>query len=100
MGPLVDKKQFDFVKNYLEIGKTEAELVTGGTTRPKDGFFVEPTIFLNPAEDAKIYREEIFGPVIAIKTFTDEDDVVRMANDTEYGLSGMSDIFVAIKRQC
>jgi aldehyde dehydrogenase (NAD+) len=48
---------------------------------------VEPTIFLNPKEDARIYREEIFGPVIAIKTFKTEDEVVEMANDTSYGLS-------------
>ncbi|KAF2488571.1 putative aldehyde dehydrogenase [Lophium mytilinum] len=87
MGPLVDKVQFDRVKSYLEIGKKEAELITGGSQKGKDGFFIQPTIFLNPAEDARIYREEIFGPVITIKTFKTEEEVLRMANDTEYGLA-------------
>jgi aldehyde dehydrogenase (NAD+) len=49
---------------------------------------VEPTIFLNPADDAKIYREEIFGPVITIRTFKTEEEAVKLANDTSYGLSG------------
>ncbi|KAF2811426.1 putative aldehyde dehydrogenase [Mytilinidion resinicola] len=87
MGPLVDKAQFDRVTGYLEVGKKEAELITGGSQKGKNGFFIQPTIFLNPAEDARIYREEIFGPVITIKTFKTEEEVVRMANDTEYGLA-------------
>lgn len=86
-GPLADKKQFDRVMDYLEIGKAEAELITGGKRKGTKGYYVEPTIFLNPKEDARIYREEIFGPVIAIKTFKTEDEVVEMANDTSYGLS-------------
>jgi len=86
-GPLADKKQFDRVMGFLEIGKTEAELITGGKRKGTKGYYVEPTIFLNPKEDARIYREEIFGPVIAIKTFKTEDEVVEMANDTSYGLS-------------
>ncbi|OCL03757.1 aldehyde dehydrogenase [Glonium stellatum] len=86
-GPLADKKQFDRVMEFLEIGKKEAELITGGQRKGTKGFYVQPTIFLNPAEDARIYREEIFGPVIALKTFKTEDEVVEMANDTSYGLS-------------
>lgn len=53
---------------FLEVGKKEAELVTGGTRRGEKGFYVEPTIFLNPEDDARIYREEIFGPVITMDT--------------------------------
>jgi len=87
MGPLADAKQFERVMEYLEIGKKEAQLVTGGGRKGTDGYYIQPTIFLNPKEDARIYREEIFGPAIAIKTFSTEEEAVRMANDTEYGLS-------------
>jgi len=87
LGPLADGKQFERVMNFLEIGKSEAELITGGKRHGTSGFYVEPTIFLNPAEDARIYREEIFGPVATIKTFKTEEEAVRMANDTSFGLS-------------
>lgn len=87
MGPLVDVKQFDRVMQFLEIGKTEAELVTGGVRKGDSGFYVEPTIFLNPKDDAKIYREEIFGPVITIRTFKTEEEAIKLANDTAFGLS-------------
>ncbi|KAF2790267.1 putative aldehyde dehydrogenase [Melanomma pulvis-pyrius CBS 109.77] len=87
LGPLADGKQFDRVMGFLDIGKREAELITGGKRHGTTGFYVEPTIFLNPAEDAKIYREEIFGPVATIKTFKTEEEAIRMANDTIFGLS-------------
>lgn len=86
-GPLVDSKQFERVMEYVELGKKEASLVTGGTRKGSSGFYVEPTIFLNPSDDARIYREEIFGPVITIRTFKTEEEAIRMANDTSYGLS-------------
>lgn len=73
--------------NFLEIGKGEAELVTGGKRHGTSGFYVEPTIFLNPKDDARIYREEIFGPVITLRTFKTEEEAIEMANDTPYGLS-------------
>jgi aldehyde dehydrogenase (NAD+) len=87
MGPLVDDKQFERVMSFLEIGKKEAELVTGGVRKGDKGFYVEPTIFLNPKDDARIYREEIFGPVITIRTFKTEEEAIKLANDTSYGLS-------------
>ncbi|KAF2733505.1 putative aldehyde dehydrogenase [Polyplosphaeria fusca] len=87
LGPLVDGKQFERVMNFIEIGKGEAELVTGGKRHGTTGFYVEPTIFLNPKDDAQIYREEIFGPVITIRTFKTEEEAIKMANDTSYGLS-------------
>ncbi|OAL51320.1 aldehyde dehydrogenase [Pyrenochaeta sp. DS3sAY3a] len=87
MGPLVDEKQFDRVMNFLEIGKSEAELVTGGVRKGDSGFYVEPTIFLNPKDDARIYREEIFGPVITLRTFKTEEEAIELANDTTFGLS-------------
>lgn len=87
LGPLADSKQFERVMGYLEIGKKEAELVTGGVRHGDSGFYVEPTIFLNPKDDARIYREEIFGPVITIRTFKTEEEAIKLANDTSYGLS-------------
>jgi aldehyde dehydrogenase (NAD+) len=93
VGPLADDKQFERVMEFLDIGKSEAELITGGVRKGEIGFYVEPTIFLNPGDDARIYREEIFGPVITIRTFKNEDEAVRLANDTAFGLS--SCIFTA-----
>jgi aldehyde dehydrogenase (NAD+) len=86
-GPLVDDKQFERVMGFLDVGKTEAEVVTGGVRKGESGFYVEPTIFLNPKDDARIYREEIFGPVITIRTFKTEEEAVKLANDTAFGLS-------------
>lgn len=87
LGPIVDRKQFDRVMSFVDIGKKEAELVTGGTRRGDTGFYVQPTIFLNPGDDARIYREEIFGPVLTIRTFKTEEEAIKLANDTSYGLS-------------
>lgn len=87
IGPLADKKQFDRVISFIEAGKNEAQLVTGGIRRGTTGCYVEPTIFLNPKDDARIYREEIFGPVSTIRTFRTEEEVIGMANDTSTGLS-------------
>lgn len=93
LGPLADKIQYDRVMSFIESGKTEsgAELVTGGERLGDKGLFIQPTIFLNAKEDAKIYREEIFGPVLNIKTFETEEEAIMLANDTAYGLAGESD---------
>lgn len=88
-GPIISQKQFDRVMSYVEIGKQEgAELVTGGK-RPAHldkGYFLEPTIFDKMSPEMRIWREEIFGPVIGITTFKTETEVIELANDTEYGL--------------
>lgn len=76
------------VLDYIEVGKKEAKLLVGGERKGDTGAFVQPTIFLNPAKDARIYREEIFGPVLSIMTFETEEEAVKLANDTSYGLSG------------
>lgn len=91
MGPLVDEGQFKRVQGMIERGKNEAELVVGGVQHGDTGCYMEPTVFLNPKADAEIYKNEIFGPVAIIKTFETEAEVLRMANDTEYGL--MSGVF-------
>jgi aldehyde dehydrogenase (NAD+) len=91
MGPLSMKRQLDRVLGYLEKGRKEgATLVTGGG-RPKDmnhGYFVEPTIFSNVTSDMTIAKEEIFGPVVPVIPYDDEEDAIRIANNSTYGLSG------------
>ncbi|KAF4439568.1 aldehyde dehydrogenase [Fusarium austroafricanum] len=87
MGPLADEAQFNRVMSFIELGKQEAEIAIGGHRVGNEGYFVAPTIFMNPKPDAKILREEIFGPVLTMITFDSEEEVLRLANDTEYGLS-------------
>ncbi|KXS16051.1 aldehyde dehydrogenase [Gonapodya prolifera JEL478] len=87
-GPLVDDIQFNNVLKYIDAGKEEgARLVTGGRRIGSQGYFLEPTIFSEVPEGAKIMREEIFGPVTCINTFKTEDEVLERANNTTYGLA-------------
>jgi aldehyde dehydrogenase (NAD+) len=91
MGPLISKKQLDRVMGYIDLGRTEgARLLAGGRARPDKGggFFVEPTCFVDVRNDMTIAREEIFGPVLAVIPFEDDADAVRIANESEFGLSG------------
>ncbi len=90
MGPVVNEEQLEKVLGYIEIGKKEgARLICGGNRiADKDGFFVEPTAFADVTDDMTIAREEIFGPVMSILDFEDEQEVIARANDTEFGLSG------------
>lgn len=88
VGPIADKKQFARVMEYLEIGKKDGQLVTGGIQRGENGLFVEPTIFRNTPNTSRIVQEEVFGPVVTVQTFKTEEDGVEMANDTVFGLSG------------
>ncbi|NJR24610.1 MAG: aldehyde dehydrogenase family protein [Richelia sp. CSU_2_1] len=87
MGPLVSQNQENTVLGYIRSGLEEgAELTAGGRKVGDKGFFVEPTVFVNANRNMKMVREEIFGPVLSIERFTDLNDLVRKANDTEYGL--------------
>ncbi len=87
IGPLVSSDQFDKVQKYLNIGRDEAgEPLIGGKTLDRSGYFVEPTIFDQVDHDARIVQEEIFGPVLSVTTFTEEDEVIELANDVDYGL--------------
>ena len=91
MGPLANGRQFEKVQSLIEIGMKEAELVTGGLGRPEGfnkGYFVRPTVFVSQTNDTTIAREEIFGPVLTMIPYDTEEDAIRMANDTVYGLSG------------
>ena len=85
-GPQADKIQFDNISRYIESGKKSAKLLVGGERAGDKGYFVKPTIFVDAPEHSEIVKEEIFGPVVVINTFTDEDDVIAKANDTEFGL--------------
>jgi aldehyde dehydrogenase (NAD+) len=92
MGPVISKVQQDRVMGYIELGKKEgARLLTGGKARTDmgGGFFVEPTCFVDVRNDMRIAREEIFGPVLVVIPFENDEDAIRIANDSEYGLSGM-----------
>ena len=92
IGPVVSEIQYNKIKNLIDIGiKEGATLVAGGTNTPKGynkGYYVEPTIFANVTNDMTIAREEIFGPVLSILGYKDEDDAINIANETIYGLSG------------
>lgn len=88
MGPLVSEKQMNTVLGYIEKGKAEgARLVAGGQRKFDKGYFVEPTIFADCTDEMTIVKEEIFGPVMAILPFDTEEEVVRRANDSIYGLA-------------
>ncbi|MBK7157486.1 MAG: aldehyde dehydrogenase family protein [Ignavibacteria bacterium] len=88
-GPVVNKKQFDSVMNYIKIGKEEgAEILTGGKGTDTTGFYIEPTVFINVNNKMRIAQEEIFGPVLVVIKFSDDDDAVRIANDSIFGLGG------------
>jgi len=93
MGPVISAEHRSKVEGYLELaGKEGAEIVCGGK-RPKgegfqQGFWLEPTVITGVTPSMRIAREEIFGPVITVETFSNEDEAVRMANGTPYGLAG------------
>ena len=90
LGPLVSQEQWDRVNGYVGIGRQEGARVLTGGKRPKGlerGFFFEPTVFVDATANMRIVREEIFGPVLTALPWKDVDDLLTMANDSEYGLS-------------
>jgi len=90
LGPLAMKRQLDRVEEYIEIGKGSADFVTGGK-RPahmNKGYFLEPTLFANVDNKSRIAQEEIFGPVLCLIPAEDEEDAIRIANESSYGLNG------------
>jgi betaine-aldehyde dehydrogenase len=89
MGPLVSKGQHDKVLAYIEQGKKSgAQLLTGGARKGAHGYYVQPTVFTDVPLDATIWKEEIFGPVLSVRTFKTEEEALRIANDTTFGLGG------------
>lgn len=88
LGPVIDRKAFAKISQYIEIGKKEGRLVLGGTCDDSVGYFVQPTIFADVHPSASIMQEEIFGPVLSIATVSSFEEGIRVFNDTEYGLTG------------
>ncbi|MCV7103514.1 aldehyde dehydrogenase family protein [Mycobacterium palustre] len=88
IGPLISQKQLNRVLGYLDQGKSDGvEFVTGGHRRDRKGYFVHPTVVTNVATTSRLFQEEIFGPVVSVIPFDDEDEAVALANDTTYGLA-------------
>ncbi|MDR9382128.1 MAG: aldehyde dehydrogenase family protein, partial [Natronomonas sp.] len=91
---ITSKEQFDSIMEYIEIGREEAgEPLIGGEAVDRTGYFIEPTIFDGVEMDMRIAREEIFGPVLSVLTFSDEREAIEIANDVDYGL--VSGIFTS-----
>ncbi|WP_342598695.1 L-glutamate gamma-semialdehyde dehydrogenase [Psychrobacillus sp. FSL H8-0483] len=88
VGPVIDGASFKKIMSYIEIGKGEGRLVTGGTGDDSKGFFIQPTVIADLSPTARIMQEEIFGPVVGITKAKDFDEAIEIANNTEYGLTG------------
>lgn len=89
-GPVINQKAVDKIMSYIEIGKKEGRLMVGGKLAETEnhGYYIEPTVFADIDENARIAQEEIFGPITAFIKAKDTDDALRIANNTEYGLTG------------
>lgn len=88
MGPVIDKAAFDKISSYIEIGKEEGTLLVGGDGDDSKGWFINPTVFADVDPEARIMQEEIFGPVLAMTSAKDFDELIEIANNTDYGLTG------------
>ncbi|KZM58887.1 1-pyrroline-5-carboxylate dehydrogenase [Geobacillus stearothermophilus] len=88
MGPVIDQGAYNKIMEYIEIGKQEGRLMTGGEGDDAKGFFIQPTVFADVDPNARIMQEEIFGPVVAFAKARDFDHALEIANNTEYGLTG------------
>ena len=87
-GPLISAKQLTRVMGFIDEGKPDGvEVVTGGHRLDRKGYFVHPTVLTNVDPGMRLYQQEIFGPVVAILPFDDDDEAVAMANDSDYGLA-------------
>ena len=88
LGPVISRPQMEKVLGYIEAGRAQgAEVIAGGAQQGEDGYFVAPTVLQSVTDDMTIAREEIFGPVLSVLDFDDEDEVIARANDTEFGLA-------------
>jgi 1-pyrroline-5-carboxylate dehydrogenase len=88
LGPVINEGAMKSILNYIEVGKKEGKLLTGGKPAPDGGHFIEPTVIVDVPPKARIAQEEIFGPVLAVIQARDFDDALAIANNTEYGLTG------------
>lgn len=88
IGPVIDQKSLDKILKYIEIGKKEGKLLAGGARAEGNGFYIEPTVFVDVDPKARIMQEEIFGPVLALAKVADWKTAIEIYNDTDYGLTG------------
>jgi 1-pyrroline-5-carboxylate dehydrogenase len=88
LGPVINKRAQQNILKYIDLGSSEGRLLCGGKAGEGDGFLVEPTIFADVPSTARLFQEEVFGPVLAVTPAEDFDDALRLANDSEYGLTG------------
>jgi acyl-CoA reductase-like NAD-dependent aldehyde dehydrogenase len=88
MGPIQNKAQFEKVKDFLEDARQNGKIVAGGGVLKREGYFVQPTIVRDIPDNARLVREEQFGPVLPVLRYSDIDEVIARANDTEFGLGG------------
>src|ERR1700760_3784408 len=88
MGSVINGGALKSISEYVEKGKTEGRLLNGGGKAGDTGFFLEPTVIADVASDSTIAQEEIFGPVLAVIKAENFDDALRIANDSEFGLTG------------
>jgi 1-pyrroline-5-carboxylate dehydrogenase len=88
MGPVISESARKSILQYIETGKREGRLVAGGGPVPGDGYFIAPTVIADVEPTARIFQEEIFGPVLAVSKARDFDHALQLANDSEYGLTG------------
>jgi 1-pyrroline-5-carboxylate dehydrogenase len=88
LGPVINSNAMKNILQYIDIGRKEGRLIAGGEPANAEGFFIRPTVFADVKPDARIAQEEIFGPVLAVIKARDFDEAVRIANDSEYGLTG------------
>ncbi len=88
MGPVINEAAMKTILGYIDAGKKEGRLVAGGKRAAGDGYFIEPTVIVDVDRKARIFQEEIFGPVLAVSKAKDFEDALTMANDTQFGLTG------------
>ena len=88
MGPVINEGARKSILNYVEAGKKEGRVIAGGEAAPGEGYFIAPTVIADVDSKARIFQEEIFGPVLAVTKARDFDHALQLANDTEYGLTG------------
>ncbi len=88
VGPIQNRDQFERIKELIEDARTQGTVIAGGTTLDREGYFIRPTIVRDLPEDARLVREEQFGPILPILKYDDLDDVIARANDSDFGLGG------------
>ena len=88
MGPVISDRARRTILDYIETGRKEGRLISGGGPAPGAGYFIQPTVIADVDRSARIFQEEIFGPVLAVSKARDFDHALELANDSEYGLTG------------